>query len=339
MADIGKTPEIVSVKRYIQQAELERHISGWATTLPIRDGTEPSADGVTREKAKPIGEPKARTTIYGIPKNGTIIAEMLAAYLRSQGKDVQTTFNADHANFIVDDLIDSGRTAEKYVKRWGVPVYALYDKREVNSSMIKGHSIQKGWIVFPWEADPLSVQSETDAVTRLIEMVGEDANRDGLLKTPERFIKAFKELTRGYELQVTMTQFEKDGFDQLVILKDIPFHSLCEHHLLPFFGKAHVGYVPNKKIIGVSKLARLVDKYACRLQNQERIGEQIVQEIEESLQPLGTAVILEATHLCCSSRGVAKAGMHMTTSKLTGYFRDNNQQARLELLHLINGRL
>lgn len=341
-ADIGKTPEGVQGKRYIQQAELERDIAAWAETLPLFKEGDPSKEGMPADQRKPVGEPKARTTIYGIPKNGTIVAELVAAHLRSKGHDVVTTFNADHANFIVDDLLDSGRTAMKYLKRWDCPVYCLYSKKKelkAGFEVDRIHAFKQvgtAWLVFPWEADPLSEQSETDAVTRLIEMIGEDVNRDGLKETPERFVKAFKEMTRGYDMEVKLTQFDKDGFDQLVSLTDIPFFSLCEHHLLPFYGKAHIAYVPNDKIVGISKLARITDKYACRLQNQERIGEQIVKELTEALNPAGVAVVIEATHLCCAARGVGKPNMTMRSSKLTGVFREHNNAARLEFFHLIS---
>lgn len=337
-ADMGKTPDAVSDgKRYIQQAEFEKDIAAFADKLPLFTENGVSPEGVTREQAKPVGEPKARTTIYGIPKNGTIVAHHVVKYLQSQGKDVQITYNPDHANFIVDDLIDSGRTAAKYEKRWSVPVYAMYVKKEVRPEIAEKSvsNLTGQWIVFPWEADVLSEQTESDAVTRLIEMIGEDPNRNGLLETPQRYIKAFKEMTRGYTMKPNLTMFEKDGFDQIVLLKDIPFHSLCEHHLLPFFGKMHIAYVPNKKIIGLSKLARVADKYACRLQNQERIGEQIVTELIEALDPLGVAVIIEGVHHCAQGRGVLKEGMKMVTSKLTGVFRDSDNQARTELLHLL----
>lgn len=166
--------------------------------------------------------------------------------------------------------------------------------------------------------------------------IGENPDRNGLIDTPKRIVKSWNELYSGYkkEPEDILTVFPSEGYNQIVLLKDIELYSMCEHHMLPFFGKAHVAYIPDKKIIGISKLARLVEIYARRLQIQERIGNQVTAALMEHLQPLGAACIIEATHLCMRMRGVAKQNSVMTTSSLTGVFI-KEKATREELLNLI----
>lgn len=167
--------------------------------------------------------------------------------------------------------------------------------------------------------------------------LGENPDREGLLDTPKRVIKSWGELYKGYNQspEDILTTFSADGYDQVVLLRDIELYSMCEHHMLPFFGKAHVAYIPNDRVIGISKLARLVDMFARRLQIQERIGEQVTDALMQYLQPKGAACVIEAAHMCMRMRGVGKQGSVMTTSSLKGVFM-TNQAAREELLQLIN---
>lgn len=171
----------------------------------------------------------------------------------------------------------------------------------------------------------------------LLRRLGEDPLRDGLLRTPERMEKSMAYLTRGYAQTVEEVLhnalFDVD-YDEMVIVKDIEFYSLCEHHLLPFFGKAHVAYVPQGKVIGLSKIARLVDVFARRLQVQERLTRQVAESIEEALHPQGVAVILEGQHLCMMMRGVEKQSSWTTTSAMLGVFK-TQIQTRNEFLSLI----
>jgi GTP cyclohydrolase IA len=173
----------------------------------------------------------------------------------------------------------------------------------------------------------------------LLENIGEDPNREGLLKTPQRAAKAMKYLTRGYqqtaESVVNGALFESDT-DELVLVREIELYSLCEHHLLPFIGKCHVGYIPDGKVLGLSKIARLVDMYARRLQIQERLTKQIAETIQSLTGALGVAVVIEARHLCMMMRGVEKQNSIMTTSCLLGAFRDE-PSARAEFLSLVRG--
>lgn len=171
----------------------------------------------------------------------------------------------------------------------------------------------------------------------LIKLVGEDPEREGLKDTPERVKKSWKYLFSGYEKNVEdlFTTFESDGYNQIVLLKDIEVYSMCEHHLLPFIGKAHVAYIPHKKLIGISKLARLVDLYSRRMQIQERICDQVTSALDKFLKPRGAACIIEAQHLCMRMRGVQKQNSIMVTSSLTGVFLEDRSRAKNELMMLL----
>ena len=180
-------------------------------------------------------------------------------------------------------------------------------------------------------------ESIADLVRKMIALIGEDPNREGLRKTPERFEKALKFLTSGYNQNldnVLNGATFSVHYDEMVVVKDIEFFSLCEHHLLPFFGKAHVAYLPSKRVLGLSKIARLVNMYARRLQIQERMTSQIAQAIEEKISPEGVGVIIEARHLCMQMRGVEKQHGQAVTSAMLGSFR-HNKQTRDEFLSLV----
>ena len=174
----------------------------------------------------------------------------------------------------------------------------------------------------------------------IIRLVGEDPNREGLRKTPERFEKALKFLTSGYNQNVDNVLNGATfsvSYDEMVVVKDIEFFSLCEHHVLPFFGKAHVAYLPSNKVVGLSKIARLVNMFARRLQIQERMTCQIAKAIEEKIAPQGVGVIIEARHLCMQMRGVEKQHGSAVTSAMLGAFR-HNKQTRDEFLALVGGK-
>jgi len=188
--------------------------------------------------------------------------------------------------------------------------------------------------------EPASVensQSIADLVRRMLELIGEDPNRDGLRHTPERFEKALRFLTSGYqqdpEKLLNGAMFSV-CYDQMVLVKDIEIYSLCEHHMLPFFGKCHVAYIPDKKVVGLSKIPRLVNMFARRLQIQERLTNQIAIAIQQKIAPLGVGVVVEARHLCMVMRGVEKQNSQTVTSAMLGAFREN-VQTREEFLSLI----
>ncbi|NPA13207.1 MAG: GTP cyclohydrolase I FolE [Aquificae bacterium] len=174
------------------------------------------------------------------------------------------------------------------------------------------------------------------SVRLFLEAIGEDPNREGLKETPDRVVRLWEEF-KSYE-NFNMTIFEDFGdYDEMVVVRDIQFYSLCEHHLLPFFGKAHIGYIPNKKVCGLSKLVRVVNKFAYRPQVQERLTSEIAEFLEKELDPKGVAVVLEAEHLCLSMRGVKNPTSYTITSKLTGVFKED-EKTRNEFLNLINSK-
>jgi GTP cyclohydrolase I len=187
--------------------------------------------------------------------------------------------------------------------------------------------------------EPISLEgvSTQELYRELLTRIGEDPDRDGLLRTPERMEKSMTFLTRGYTMDVTEVLhnalFDVD-YDEMVIVKDVEFFSQCEHHLLPFFGKAHVAYIPNGKVIGLSKIPRLIDVFARRLQVQERLTRQIADAITEAISPQGVAVILEAQHLCMMMRGVEKQHSSTVTSAMMGVFK-TQLQTRNEFLSLV----
>ncbi len=179
-----------------------------------------------------------------------------------------------------------------------------------------------------------------DLIRRLLADLGEDPEREGLVDTPKRVELSLKFLTSGYQTDVDKVlnnAFFTVDYSEMVIVKDIDFFSLCEHHLLPFFGKCHVAYIPSTKVIGLSKVPRLVDVFSRRLQVQERLTNQIAQTIDEKIDPLGVAVVMEATHLCMAMRGVEKQRSYAVTSAMLGAFR-NSSRTRMEFLELINQR-
>jgi len=188
----------------------------------------------------------------------------------------------------------------------------------------------------------LNLEKIAENVKSILIELGEDVNRSGLLKTPERVAKAYKFLTQGYHKdikEVLNNAIFEEEYDEMVVVKDIDFYSMCEHHLLPFYGKVHVAYIPNGKIVGLSKIPRIVDVFARRLQVQERLTRQIADTIQEYLNPIGVGVIIEAYHMCMMMRGVEKQNSITSTSAMLGVFQDD-ERTRLEFLNLtINKRV
>ena len=187
---------------------------------------------------------------------------------------------------------------------------------------------------------PTPAEAE-EAVRVLLRLAGEDPTREGLRDTPKRVVKAYKELFAGYEVDpvalLERTFEEVQGYDEIVLLRDIRLESYCEHHMVPIIGRCHVAYLPRERVVGISKLARLVDAYSKRLQIQERLTVQIADTIDQVLQPHGVAVVIEAGHQCMSTRGVHKPGVSMVTSRMLGAFREN-PDTRRELLAMLGPR-
>ncbi|PWG82763.1 GTP cyclohydrolase I FolE [Pararcticibacter amylolyticus] len=188
--------------------------------------------------------------------------------------------------------------------------------------------------------NPVKIERIASHYSEILSDIGEDPSREGLLKTPERVAKALQYLTHGYDLkphEILRSAMFKEEYSQMVVVKDIEVYSMCEHHLLPFFGKAHVAYIPNGHIVGLSKIPRVVEAYSRRLQVQERLTNEIRDCIQETLNPLGVAVVIECKHLCMSMRGIQKQNSVTTTSAFTGAFA--NERTRAEFLRLITASL
>jgi GTP cyclohydrolase IA len=188
--------------------------------------------------------------------------------------------------------------------------------------------------------DAKTTRSMMTDYAHILKTLGEDAEREGLVKTPERASKAMQFLTQGYQLdaeKILKSAMFKEDYSEMVLVKDIELYSLCEHHMLPFFGKAHIAYIPNGYIVGLSKIPRVVDVFSRRLQVQERLTHQILHAIQDTLQPLGVAVVIEAHHMCMMMRGVQKQNSATTTSAFTGAFK--NSITRSEFMNLISAKL
>jgi GTP cyclohydrolase I len=255
-----------------------------------------------KKVAKLIGAGKK---IYAVPRGGVPAAYLIA------GCDPSITIvdSADKADVIVDDIIDSGATRDKYA---GKPFYALVNKHEDDKHL--------PWVVFPWEGN--AENGIEDNIRRLLQYIGENPARGGLIETPKRVAKAWSFWCKGYKDDAaTILKVFEDGAescDQMVVVRDIPIYSHCEHHLAPIFGTCSIAYIPSGKIVGLSKLSRLADMFARRLQVQERLTNQIADALDEHLQPIGVGVIIRARHLCMESRGVCQQGHHTITSALRG---------------------
>jgi len=242
--------------------------------------------------------------VFGVPKGGMIVSNFLTC---------KKTHDPTQATVIVDDIVDSGKTKKLHTDNFPLARFmAVIDKQKKLD--------YDGYIVFPWE------QAEEDAehtVAKMIEHLGDNPNREGIIDTPKRVVKSWKTIYGGYSQtpeEVLKTSFNVD-YDEMIISKDIEFYSTCEHHMLPFFGKAHIGYIPRANVVGLSKLSRLLEVYARRMQIQERLTNQIADGMMKVMNPLGCGVIIEAKHFCMVCRGVQKKNSTMITSAIRGLFK------------------
>lgn len=272
------------------------------------------------------------TRIYGVPRGGLCVAYLCLRHSQTFG----LARTPEEADVIVDDIVASGNTRSRYQAMCpGIPFLALADFLVIQKA-------QGQWLVFPWEKqDTNGDTSGDDIVVRLLEYIGEDPNREGLKETPARVLKAWKEMTVGYSQEpskILVKDFEVTQYDQIVACPFVEFYSTCEHHLLPFFGMVHIAYLPSKtnpRVVGLSKMARLVDCFSRRLQIQERMTVQIADAMDSFLNPQGVAVVVQAKHLCMACRGVQKHKAVMVTSSMRGVFREEGP-ARSEFFRLVD---
>lgn len=248
-------------------------------------------------------------SIYGVPRGGVPIAIMLG---HEMGLPLVDTVG--DKTLVVDDLVDSGKTMEQYKDHTFV---ALYAKAHSPEALVVEVFNSDDWLEFPYEA---TNEDAEENFRRILEFLGEDPTREGLVETPKRYLKFMRQFLEKEDFNFTV--FDGEGYDEMIIQKDIPFFSLCEHHIAPFFGTATVAYIPDQKIVGLSKLARTVQHYAKNLQNQERITSQVAERLQKELNPLGVAVTLKARHFCMEMRGVKTHDVHTVTTKLIGAFKD-----------------
>ena len=267
--------------------------------------------------------------VYGVPRGGVPVAVAI-----SERMQIPLTMDPTEPKvLIVDDLVDSGRTRNRYP---GKPYACLHIKPHSPEPDFFAKRIPNDWINYFWEAEEPPIQ---DHIIRCLQFIGEDPCREGLLETPNRVVRSWEEMFAGYQQdpEDVFKSFDGDGMNGLVYLKGIEFHSTCEHHMLPFWGEAMIAYIPAGKVIGISKLARLLDIFARRLQVQERIGEQVTLALMEHLRPVGAACLIEAKHLCIACRGVKKQHSVMGYSSLKGVFLEHTHAgvaARSELMSL-----
>lgn len=277
--------------------------------------------------------------LWGVPRGGIHAAQEIVreGNLRASRYRWKISSHPQLADFVVDDIVDSGETRRKYVteKIPGIPFIALIDKTDVDSPEYSPGT----WVKFPWEFD--EDNGPEDNVRRIIQFIGDDPTREGLIETPARVVKAYREMFSGYQhsdedIGKMLKVFTDGSCREMVVVKGIEFISHCEHHISLISGNATIAYIPNGKIVGLSKVARLLDVYSRRLQVQERLTQQITTALDTHLNPLGSACIIEAKHACMSCRGVMKQQSSMITSSLTGEFL-NKPEVRAEFMSLARG--
>jgi len=275
--------------------------------------------------------------VHGIPTGANSIVGVIGQILELPIiEQLDLTDYNKQAILVVDDLVDSGGTLNRYMDSGYINVDALFRKPHSPKNLAPQAKEINGWIEFPWERDRSESPAE-DSIVRILEAIGENPDRDGLKETPKRVVRSWLELFSGYRkdpLSVIKTFEGPEKYDEIIYLRDIEMYSTCEHHMLPFYGKAHIAYIPNGKVIGVSKLARLLEIFSRRLQIQERICSQVTGILMDELNALGAACIIEAKHLCIACRGIGKQNSVMGTSSIQGVFRDK-AEARAELMTLL----
>lgn len=307
------------------------------TEKPACEKCELSWDDVSMRAAnlaKHLRDTFTRTVdmrVYPVPRGGVYAAQALQNMMHQAKRPITLTLveRAEDADIIVDDIVDSGETRRRF-ESTALPFFALVDKQQEKS-------ITEKWVVMPWER-MVDEKGPEENITRLLEYIGEKTGREGLIETPARVIKSYAEIYAGYRQDPAdvMKVFEDGACDEMVLLRDIEFYSVCEHHMQPFFGRAHIAYLPDKRVLGVSKLARVLDIYARRLQVQERLTTQVTNALMKHLKPKGAACVVEAKHFCMVCRGVGKQNSRMITSSLQGAFK-KDPATRAEFMSMISG--
>jgi len=290
--------------------------------------THARVNSAAREAANTIlgTSPPVPVCLYGVPRGGIPAAYLVRAHIEKAGHPCEIVDTPEACHVIIDDIVDSGRTRDKHLRYNERLFISLFNAQDFDA-----------WIVFPWEKGTEDHSAE-DIPVRLLQYIGEDVSRGGLKETPKRFLKAWNHYTSGYKQspEEILKVFEDgaENYDEMVLVRDIPVYSHCEHHLAPFFGTAHVGYIPSGRIVGLSKLSRLVDIFARRLQVQERLTNEIATAINKYLEPKGVAVVINCRHMCMEARGIQRQGSSTITSSMRGALL-NDAKARLEFMELI----
>lgn len=296
--------------------------------MPTVNLTIQEFDRMGRELAQKIRKKgKKYRNLYAVPRGGHLLGLILSDELKLPIEIDKSDIRKD--TLIVDDLIDSGKTLSEFKDNDKAVLYVKHGKKKLATYYLQETD---AWVKFPDEKDD-EVQ---DHITRVMQYIGEDTQREGLIETPKRVQRAIDEIFAGYKQNPKdlMKTFTQGTCKEMVILKNCEFYSTCEHHMFPFFGHISIGYLPNKKVIGISKLARLVDLYSKRMQIQERMTTEIADTIMKELDAKGVYVVCEGVHFCMRSRGVKKQDASMITSAVRGVFQ-KDAKARQEFLTLI----
>lgn len=273
--------------------------------------------------------------VYGVPRGGCMIAQWLEGKGFARACD---DMESPEETLVVDDIIDSGRTRLRYKNYKFCSIHA----KPEGLNYLKDSGIEHTryveecgcWVEYWWEQDQTIGE---DCVARMIQIIGDSCNREGLAETPERVVRSWNELYSGYRRDAgdVLKWFEDGSCDEMVVLRDIEFYSMCEHHMLPFTGRISIGYIPDGRVVGVSKLARLAEIFARRLQIQERMTAEIADAIMGGLKPKGVMVTCHAKHFCMIARGVKKQNSEMVTSAIRGSFE--KPEVRQEFMNLTGG--
>lgn len=274
--------------------------------------------------------------LYGVPRGGIALAVALS---QTTGFPIIDSYDEKPSNevLVCDDILDSGATRRKFSNSDFICLHARAGYQELKLTTHVAHIIQDQWVVYPWEAHETPGE---DVITRILELVGEDPNRAGLVETPARVIRMYKEFFQGYDParrpKMTKVKNGEDGIFYDEMLRDEGyFFSMCEHHMVPFFGEYFFGYIPGEWVLGASKISRIIDYYSGKLQIAERLVDDVVNDLEQELQPKGLILVMKARHLCKEMRGVKKWNSPYEAIAVRGYFAENRNNCKMEFLSRI----